>query len=122
MRLFKREVPAFWVDIYFFGAKAADNFDPSSVRGTLSFSRIGPTQVQVLSTSPKALEAAAHAHERSVLEELRRDRLEQLAEQGAIDAIAATSAGGEIAEISAASEVKKPTKAAKKRGCKGCGK
>lgn len=125
MRIFKRETNAFWVDIYFFGGKAADAFRPDELRGTLRWSRIGPTQVQVLTTHHRELEASAVAHEKSMLELLRQERLEHLASLAVAQAEAktSTSPGGEFVESKAVEE-KSPRAASTKKpgGCRGCGK
>ncbi len=121
MRIFKRETAAFWVDIYFFGSKAADSFNPDMVTGVLRWSRIGPTQVQVLTTHHRLIETAAKDHERVQLELLRQERLEQLSSLSVDDTkpAAKKSAGGRIEGPRAASASTPPPK---KKPCRGCGK
>ena len=123
MRLFKRETRAYWVDIYFYGTTAADEFAVNDLPSTVRSIRIGPTQVQVLSLNPKELEDAALGHEKAMLEKLRADRLEQLAAMGEAAAVA-RSTGGEFEEPQALdSGISRPRAAAKKTGgCRGCGK
>lgn len=129
MRIFKRETAAFWVDIYFFGAKAADSFNPDLVPGVLRWSRIGPTQVQVLTTNHRQAEAAAKEHERLQLELVRQERLEQLASMAVADAEAKSgpkqSAGGrDGVDAPRAASVAPPAALStpKKKPCRGCGK
>lgn len=128
MRIFKREAPAFWVDIYFFGSKAADAFNPDQVPGVLRWSRIGVTQIQVLTTNHRQLEAAAKEHERLQLELVRQQRLEQLASMAIADAEAKSgpkkSAGGLEDDVPRAASVAPPAAAStpKKKPCRGCGK
>lgn len=122
MRIFKRETSAYWVDIYFFGGRVADAFNPTDVTGVLRWSRIGPAQVQVLTTNHRAIEAAAKEHERLQLELIRIERQEHLSTLGASDADAVSSLGGHESQFSAASvqrDIKQPKK---KGGCRGCGK
>jgi hypothetical protein len=128
VRIFKREAPAFWVDIYFFGSKAADAFNPDQVPGVLRWSRIGTTQIQVLTTNHRLLEAAAKEHERAQLELVRQQRLEQLAAMAEADAEAKSgpkkSAGGFEEVVPRAASVAAPAAQSgpKKKPCRGCGK
>lgn len=126
VRLFKRETAAFWVDIYFFGSKAADSFNPDQVPGVIRWSRIGSTQVQILTTNHRAVEAAAKEHERLQLELVRQQRLEQLSAMAEADAEAMAgpkkSAGGLESAPRAASVPKAQSTAPKKKPCRGCGK
>lgn len=129
MRIFKRETAAFWVDIYFFGAKAADSFNPDLVPGVLRWSRIGPTQVQILTTNHRQVEAAAKEHERLQLELVRQERVAHLSALAEADAEAKSgpkqSAGGrDDVDVPRAASVSPPAAAAspKKKPCRGCGK
>lgn len=129
MRIFKRETAAFWVDIYFFGSRAADSFNPDQVPGVLRWSRIGPTQVQILTTNHRQVEAAAKEHERQQLELVRQQRLEQLAAMAVADAEAKSgpkkSAGGrDSVDTPRAASVAPPSAQStpKKKPCRGCGK
>lgn len=112
VRIFKRETAAYWVDIYFFGGKVADSFQPDLIPGVLRWSRIGPTQVQILTTNQRSVEAAAVEHERAQLEIVRQERLAHLAT---------------LPEVQPLSEPVRPasvpvSKPKKKSGCRGCGK
>ena len=122
MRLHKREAKVYHVDIYFFGAKAAETFNPLEVRGVLSSEVISSTQLRILTMAPKLIEEAAEIHEKLILEELRAARLAHLAELGSKDALSVTSPGGDVAEIKAMNTAKTTSKTTKKRGCRGCGK
>lgn len=127
MRIFKRETAAFWVDIYFFGQRAADSFSPDQVPGVLRWSRIGPTQVQVLTTNHRSVETAAKEHEATQLELIRQERVAHLAALAESDAEdksrPKTSAGGrESVDIPRAASVAPPASTPKKKPCRGCGK
>lgn len=127
MRIFKRETAAFWVDIYFFGSKAADSFIPDQVPGVLRWNRIGTTQVQVLTTNHRALVSAAEEHERAQLELVRQQRLEHLATLAVSDAEAKSepkqSVGGrESGSVRASSTSPSALSLPKKKPCRGCGK
>ena len=127
MRIFKRETPAFWVDIYFFGGRAADSFNPDSVPGVLRWSRIGVTQIQVLTTNHRQLESAAKEHERIQLELIRQERLDVLSSMATVDATVKSSSkqspGGREDVLKAASvSPSAASTAPKKKPCRGCGK
>ena len=126
MRIFKRETAAFWVDIYFFGSKAADSFNPDLVPGVLRWSRIGSTQVQVLTTNHRQLEASAKENERLQLELVRQERVAHLSALAESDAEAKSkqSAGGRIdVDTSRAASVSPAAMSTqKKKPCRGCGK
>lgn len=127
MRIFKRETAAFWVDIYFFGSRAADSFNPDQVPGVLRWSRIGITQIQVLTTNHRQLETAAKEHERLQLELVRQQRLEHLTSMAIADAEVKSgpkkSAGGLEDDVPRAASVAPPaTSTPKKKPCRGCGK
>jgi len=122
VRIFKRETSVYWVDIYFFGSKAADSFNPADVSGVLRWSRIGPSQVQVLTTNHRSIESAAKLHESQQLDLMRSERQEYLSTLGAAAADAISSPGGIEGQFSAANvqrDIKQPKK---KGGCRGCGK
>ncbi len=118
MRIFKRESPAYWVDIYFFGSKVADAFNPDGITGVLNWSRIGPTQVQIFTTKPKLVEQAADAHEKAHLDLIRQERLDHLASLSTEK----TSPGGIENVITASALPPIPPKPGKKKGGCGCGK
>jgi len=121
VRIFKRETAAYWVDIYFFGTRAADAFNPTDITGVLRWSRIGPTQVQILTTNYRSVEAAAKVHESQQLEQMRLERQEQLATLGAEAADAVSALGGLEPSVPVAKSASKLPKTQKK-GCRGCGK